>query len=164
MAAVTVLRRRLPVIAGVVSATLALVLAVVAVLLAVQTAPTSPATQARDQLRRLVVDATAGLRVPLTVSDGPACPWLGLDGAPASGQVRPRIEARGPAPADVAAALEAVAAGGVRSGGGTVTRGPSTVEVRTAGGYRLTVRVAEEIVLVGESPCVWPSGTREPGP
>jgi len=59
----------------------------------------------------------------------------------------------------VVAVLDAVAATGR-----PVTLGPSTVEVRDAGGYRLTVRVAEEIVLVGESPCVWPRGTREPGP
>lgn len=158
MASVTVLRRRLPVLAGAVSGALALVLAVVAVLLAVQTAPTAPAADARAHVQRLVVDAAAGLRVALTVADGPACPWLGVDGAPASGQVRPRVEARGPVPGDPDAVLESIAAEG-----GTVTRGPSTVEVRDAGGYRLTVRVAEEIVLVGESPCVWPRGMREPG-
>lgn len=155
----TVLRRRLPVLAGAVSGALALVLAVVAVLLAVQTAPTAPAADAREHVQRLVVEAAAGLRVALTVADGPGCPWLGVDGAPASGQVRPRVEARGPAPADPAMVLDAVAAIG-----GPVTRGPSTVEVRGPGGYRLTVRVAEEIVLVGESPCVWPQGMREPGP
>lgn len=159
MAPVTVLRRRLPELAGAVCGAAALVLAVVAVLLAVQTAPTSPAADARSHVERFVVDAAAGLRVSLTVSEGPACPWLGVDGAPASGQVRPRVEARGPAPADVAAVLDAVAATGR-----PVTRGPSTVEVRDAGGYRLTVRVADEIVLVGESPCVWPRGMREPGP
>lgn len=164
MTSVTVLRRRLPEFAGAVSGALALVLAAVAVLLAVQTAPTAPAADAREHLRDLVLDATAGLRVALTVADGSACPWLGVDGAPASGQVRPRVEARGPVPGDPAAVLDAVAAGGVGRGGGTVTRGPSTVEVRDAGGYRLTVRVADEIVLVGESPCVWPSGMREPAP
>jgi hypothetical protein len=155
MASVTVLR----ILVGAVSGALALVLAAVAVLLAVQTAPTAPAADAREHVQRLVVDAAAGLRVALTVADGAPCPWLGVDGAPASGQVRPRVEARGPAPADAAAVLDAVAAIG-----GRVTRGTSTVVVRDAGGYRLTVRVAEEIVLVGESPCVWPRGTREPGP
>lgn len=149
--------RRLPVLLGAVSAALALVLAVVAVLLALQTAPTSPAADAREHLRRLVVDL--GIRLSLVVTDDPACPWLGVDGAPASGQVRQRVEARGPVPGDPAAVLESVAAAG-----GTVTRGPSTVEVRDAGGYRLTVRVADGIVLVGESPCVWPRGMREPAP
>jgi hypothetical protein len=155
MASVTVLR----ILAGVVSGALALVLTVVAGLLAVQTAPTEPAADARSHVQRFVLDAAAGLRVSVTESDAPACPWLGVGGAPASGQVRPRVEARGPVPGDPAAVLDGVAAAG-----GTVTRGPSTVEVRDAGGYRLTVRVADEIVLVGESPCVWPSGMREPAP
>ena len=159
MASVTVLRRRLPELAGAVSGALAPVLSAVAVLLAVQTAPTAPAADAREHVQRLVVDTAAGLRVALTAANGSACPWLGVDGAPSSGQVRPRTEARGPAPADAAAVLDAVAATGR-----PVTRGPSTVEVRDAGDYRLTVRVADEIVLVGESPCVWPSGMREPAP
>lgn len=155
----TALRRGLPHLVGALSGAPAVVLAAVAVLLAVQTAATAPAADARSHVERFVVDAAAGLRVSLTVSDGPACPWLGVDGAPPSGQVRPRVEARGPLPGDPAAVLESIAAGA-----GTVTRGPSTVEVRDAGGYRLTLRVADEIVLVGESPCVWPRGMREPAP
>jgi len=163
MAGVTALRRRLPVLAGAVSAALAVVLAVAAVLLAVQTAPTASAAQAREHVGRLVLDAAsaAGLAMTTTpvAADGAACPWLGVEGWPASHQVRPRVELRLALRMDPGAVLDAVA-----RVGNPVGRGASGVEVRDGGGYRLTVLVAEtdEVVLVGESPCVWPSGTREP--
>lgn len=151
----TALRRRLPVLVGVVSAVLAVVLAVGAVLLALQTAPTPTAEQARAHLRALVLDVVDGGAAPFVETEGPPCPWLGIDGWPASHQVRPRLELH--VPGDPAALVDAVA-----RAGGPVTRDGAGVEVRLAGGYVLSVRTADGVVLVGESPCVWPAGTREP--
>ncbi|QJY46922.1 hypothetical protein [Pseudonocardia broussonetiae] len=148
------LRRRVPVLVGAVSALLAAVLAVAAVLLAVQTAPTETAAQARAHLDGLV-RAVAGEAVEPAVAGEVACPWLGVPGWPASRQVRSRVELAVPGdPAALVAA--AVAAGEV------VSRDASAVEVRAGGGYVLTVRTVGGGVLVGESPCVWPGGTREP--
>lgn len=137
----TGLRRRLPVLVGVVSAALAVVLAVAAGLLAAQSAPTETVAQARTHLTELVL-GVGGPGEPI-VGEGAACPWLGI--GPVSRQVRPRVELHVPGGAvDV---LRAAA-------GGAVDRD----------GYVLTVRSSQEgeVVLVGESPCVWPSGTRTP--
>jgi hypothetical protein len=131
----TALRRRLPVLVGAVSAALAVVLAVAAVLLAVQSAPTETVAQARTHLTELVL-GVAGAGEPV-VGEGAACPWLGI--GPTSRQVRPRVELH--LPGGPTGVLDAAA----RSGE-IVARG-------AAGG---------EVVLVGESPCVWPSGTRTP--
>lgn len=148
------LRRRVPVLVGAVSAVLAAVLAVAAVLLAVQTAPTETVAQARTHLTGLV-RAVAGEAAEPVVAGEDACPWLGVQGWPASHQVRTRVELAVPGDpaALVAAALRA---------GAQVSLDASGVEVRAGGGYVLTVRTAGGGVLVGESPCVWPGGTREP--
>lgn len=151
MAGVTGLRRRLPVLVGVVCAMLAVVLAVAAGLLAVQSAPTATLAQARAHLTGLVL-GIGGPGEPVA-GEGAACRWLGV--GPDSRQVRPRVELR--VPGDPVALLAAAArAGEVRAGGA------AGVEVRVAGGYLLDVRVSQggEVVLVGESPCVWPAGTR----
>lgn len=153
------LRRRVPVLVGAVSAVLAAVLAVAAVLLVVQTAPTETVAQARAHLTGLVrvVAGAAVEPVPAVspVAGEAACPWLGLPGWPASHQVRTRVELAVPGDptALVAAALAA---------GELLARDASGVEVRAGGGYVLTVRTVGGGVLVGESPCVWPGGTREP--
>ncbi|MBW0114724.1 hypothetical protein [Pseudonocardia abyssalis] len=145
----TALRRRLPVLVGAVSAALA----VAAVLLAVQSAPTETVAQARTHLTELVL-GVAGAGEPV-VGEGAACPWLGI--GPTSRQVRPRVELH--LPGGPTGVLDAAA----RSGE-IVARGAAGVEVRATGGYVLTVRSSRggEVVLVGESPCVWPSGTRTP--
>lgn len=158
------LRRRVPVLVGAVSAVLAAVLTVAAVLLAVQTAPTGTAAQARahlDGLVRAVAGAAGGPVVAEPVPAGSAvageaaCPWLGVPGWPASRQVRARIELA--VPGDPAALVAAAVAAGE-----LVSRDATGVEVRAGGGYVLTVRTVGGGVLVGESPCVWPGGTREP--
>ncbi|GAA3243819.1 hypothetical protein GCM10017691_49120 [Pseudonocardia petroleophila] len=149
----TALRRRLPVLVGAVSAALAVVLAVAAGLLAAQSAPTETLAQARTHLTGLVL-GVGGAGEPV-VAEGAACPWLGI--GPASRQVRPRVELH--VPGDPSAVLDAAARAGE-----VVERGAAGVEVRAAGGYVLTVRSSQggEVVLVGESPCVWPGGTRTP--
>ena len=71
--------------------------------------------------------------------------------------MRPRVELQVPGdPTDV---LDAAARAGE-----IVARGAAGIEVRAGSGYLLSVRVPQggEVVLVGESPCVWPSGTRTP--
>lgn len=148
------LRRRVPVLVGAVSAVLAAVLAVAAVLLAVQTAPTETVAQARAHLTGLVRGVAGATATPVVAGET-ACPWLGVPGWPASHQVRTRVELAVPGDpaALVAAALRA---------GEPVSRDASGVEVRAGGGYVLSVRTAGGGVLVGESPCVWPGGTREP--
>ncbi|GAA2571026.1 hypothetical protein [Pseudonocardia hydrocarbonoxydans] len=149
----TGLRRRLPVIACVVSAVLAVVLAVAAGLLAVQSGPTETLAQARAHLTGLVV-GIGGAGDPVD-GQGAGCRWLGV--GPDSRQVRPRVELR--VPGDPGALLAAAARAGE-----VLASGAAGVEVRAAGGYLLDVRVSQGggVVLVGESPCVWPAGTRTP--